>query len=178
MSTPLYIRQETQEDRSYVFKLIEAAFKNIEHTDHKEQFLVERLRKSQAFIPELSLVAELEKKIVGYILLSKIKIRNEAAEFDSLAVAPVAVLPEYQNRGIGGLLLTKSHERARALEFKSAVLLGHADYYPRFGYKEAASFDIKLPFDVPSENCMAIELVEQGLSGVTGTVQYPQEFFG
>lgn len=178
MTTSIYIRQEKQEDRSYVFKIIEEAFKNMEYTDHKEQFLVERLRKSQAFIPELSLVAVLEKKVVGYILLSKIKIKNTTTEYNSLAVAPVAVLPEYQNRGIGGLLLKAAHERAKALGFKSAVLLGHAVYYPKFGYKQASTFNIKLPFEVPLENCMAIELVENGLSGVTGTVQYPAEFFG
>lgn len=177
MTKSIYIRQETHEDRSSVFKLIEAAFKNVEYTDHKEQFLVERLRKSQDFIPELSLVAVFEKKIVGYILLTKIKIKNATTEFHSLAVAPVAVLPEYQNCGIGGSLLKKAHETAKFLGFNSAVLLGHADYYPKFGYKEAASFNIKLPFDVPSENCMAIELCEKGLSGVSGTVQYPPEFF-
>ncbi|MCW8311200.1 MULTISPECIES: GNAT family N-acetyltransferase [Sphingobacterium] len=178
MTTPIYIREEKQEDRPYVFKLIEAAFKEAVYTDHQEQFLVERLRKSQAFIPELSLVAVFAEQIVGYILLSRIKIKGVNIDHDSLAVAPVAVLPEYQNKGIGGLLLKEAHERAKMLGFASAILLGHASYYPKFGYKEAACFNIKLPFDVPSENSMAIELVENGLSGIEGRVEYPPEFFG
>jgi len=178
MTTSIYIRQEKPEERSHVFKLIEAAFKDVVHTDHREQFLVERLRTSQAFIPELSLVAVCKEQIVGYILLSRIKIRSASIDHDSLAVAPVAVLPQYQNRGIGGILLNEAHERARILGFRSAILLGHATYYPKFGYKEAASFHIQLPFDVPPENCMAIELVKNGLSGIEGTVEYPAEFFG
>jgi predicted N-acetyltransferase YhbS len=178
MNLNIHIRRETEKDHPEVFNVIEKAFRELEHTDHREQFLVERLRKSAAFIPELSLVAVHDNRIVGFILLTKIKISNEAAAFDSLAVAPVAVLPEYQHKGIGGLLLKEAHCRAAALGFGSAVLLGHAGYYPRFGYREAASFGIRFPFEVPSENCMAIELRDQGLQGVSGSVDYPAEFFG
>ncbi|WP_317164274.1 hypothetical protein [Flavobacterium sp. xlx-214] len=70
----MYIRQEEAKDHQEVFQLIEDAFKDVEYSDHKEQFLVERLRKSASFIPELSLVAVISDIIVGYILLTKIKI--------------------------------------------------------------------------------------------------------
>ena len=70
------IRQENSADFKAVFKLIKSAFKSEQISDHKEQFLVERLRKSNAFIPELSLIAELDNKIVGHILLTKLKIKN------------------------------------------------------------------------------------------------------
>ncbi len=85
------IRQEKSTDFKAVFGLIEKAFKTEKLSDHKEQFLVERLRKSSSFIPELSMVAEIENKIVGYILLTKLKIKNDQKEFDSLALAPVSV---------------------------------------------------------------------------------------
>lgn len=170
------IRQEHEDDYQAVFELIEKAFKSEQMSDHQEQFLVERLRNSEAFVPELSLVAETEQKIAGHILLTKLKIKNDQNEFDSLALAPVSVLPEYQGKGIGGMLINESHRRAKKLGYKSIVLLGHEEYYPRFGYKQAESFGIELPFNVPKENCMAIELVDNGLKGVTGMVEYAREF--
>jgi predicted N-acetyltransferase YhbS len=172
----MIIRQEKEKDLKDVFCLIEKAFKKEQFSDGQEQFLVERLRKSTAFIPELSLVAEVEGEIVGHILLTKLKIKNETNEFDSLALAPVSVLPEFQGKGIGGELIMKAHSKAKELGHKSVVLLGHANYYPRFGYEQANKFGIELPFDVPKENCMVIELKENGLKGVRGMVEYPKEF--
>ncbi|MCA0931340.1 N-acetyltransferase [Lutimonas saemankumensis] len=170
------IRQETPADYKDVFNLIEKAFRSEQHSDHKEQFLVERLRKSDAFIPELSLVAEVDGKIVGHILLTKLKIKNPVDSFDSLALAPVSVLPEFQGIGIGGKLIAESHKRAKELGHKSIVLLGHASYYPKFGYQRADKYEIELPFKVPKENCMVIELVENGLNGLSGIVEYPEAF--
>ena len=170
------IRQERITDFKEVFSLIKEAFKDEQFSDHKEQLLVERLRKSEAFIPELSLVAEIDGKIVGHILITKLKIKNVMNEFESLALAPVSVLPTYQKRGIGGKLIIEAHQKATDLGYKSIVLLGHENYYPRFGYKQASEYGIELPFEVPKENCMVIELVEDGLKGVSGTVEYPKEF--
>ena len=173
----MIIRQESKNDHKEVFNVIERAFKDAEFADNTEQYLVERLRASDAFIPELSLVAEIESKIVGHILLTKLKIKNGQYEFDSLALAPVSVLPEFQGKGIGSRLILEAHKKATELGFKSVVVLGHETYYPKFGYKQADHFDIKLPFDVPKENCMVIELVENGLKGVKGMVVYPNEFY-
>lgn len=170
------IRKEESKDFKAVFNLIEKAFEPEQMSDHKEQFLVERLRRSDAFIPELSLIAEIEGKIVGHILTTKLKIKNKTNEFDSLALAPVSVLPEFQGKGIGGKLILESHEIAKELGYKSIILLGHEKYYPKFGYKQANKFGIELPFEVPKENCMAIELVENGLKDVSGMVEYPKEF--
>jgi len=86
----MVIRQETRKDNELVFNLIKSAFKDADFADHNEHFLVERLRKSEAFIPELSMVAEIEGEVVGHILLTKLKIKNELTEFDSLALAPVS----------------------------------------------------------------------------------------
>lgn len=173
----VYIRQEAIEDRPRVFRLIEEAFKRETHSDHKEQFLVERLRSSDSFIPELSLVAEFDNKIIGYILLSRVKIITGAAHADSLALAPVAVLPAFHRKGIGTKLIQEAHLRATTLGFKSIVVLGHEKYYPRFGYKPSLDFKITLPFDAPRENCMICELEAGALRGLSGTVHYPKEFF-
>lgn len=145
-------------------------------SDHSEQYLVERLRNSEAFIPELSIVAEINQKVAGHILLSMIKIvNNENKEFESLALAPVSVLPEYQGKGIGGKLIETAHKKAKELGFGSVILLGHESYYPRLLWN-GKKYGIKLPFDVPDENCMAIELIKGSLEGVEGTVVYPKAF--
>ena len=172
----MIIRQETKNDNKVVFSVIESAFKGAEFTNNTEQFLVERLRKSSAFIPELSMVADIDGKVVGHILLTKLKIKNESSEFDSLALAPVSVLPQFQRKGVGKKLILESHKKATELGYHSIVLIGHETYYPRFGYEEADKYGIKLPFKVPKENCMVIELVKNGLTDVYGTVEYPKEF--
>lgn len=174
--TKFTIRQEKKTDHKAVFGLIKAAFKTEILSDHKEQFLVARLRNSNAFIPKLSIVAEIENEIVGHILLTKLKIKNGDTYFDSLALAPVSVLPKFQNNGIGGMLIEKAHETAIKLNYKSIILLGHESYYPKFGYELTEKYGIELPFDVPKQNCMVIELIKGGLKGVSGTVEYPKEF--
>lgn len=170
-------RQESSSDYEKVSEVIEEAFENVNFSDHREQFLVERLRKSNAFIPELSIVAELKSKIVGHILLTKIKIQNEKQTFPSLAMAPVSVIPHHQNQGIGGKLILAAHEKAKDLGYLSIIVLGHGAYYPRFGYQLTRFFGIELPFEAPEENCLAIELQEGSLKNVNGKVIYPKEFF-
>ncbi len=170
------VRQEKPLDYKVVSELIESAFQKEKLSDHKEHFLVDRLRKSTSFIPELSMVALSDGKIIGHILLTRIKVKNNQTEFESLALAPVSVMPEFQEMGIGKKLIEEAHEKAKELGYKSIILLGHENYYPKFGYLRADTFGIDLPFDVPKENCMAIELIEHGLLGVSGTVEYPKEF--
>ncbi|MCB0630050.1 MAG: N-acetyltransferase [Saprospiraceae bacterium] len=173
----LELRQETPEDHVIVEALVKAAFADEVFSDQSEHHLVRRLRSTPSFIPELSIVAELDDEIVGHILLSGIVIRNDNGVFPSLAMAPVSVLPAYQHQGIGGRLVRYAHQVAADLGHGSVVLLGHADYYPRFGYEPAAKYHISLPFEVPAENCMIIELIEGSLQGVSGMVEYPSVFF-
>lgn len=171
------IRQEEEKDHPKVFQLIEEAFKNIEYSDHQEHFLVEKLRKSEAFIPELSLVAENESgEIVGHILFTKLKIISDSEVFGSLALAPVSVKPEFQQQGIGKQLINFGHHKAKELGFESVILIGHETYYPKFGYKKTSNFGISFPFDIPEENGMALELTENSLKNIKGTVKYPREF--
>lgn len=171
------IRQEQKGDSPIISALIERAFRDVEESDHREQFLVERLHQSEAFIPQLSLVAETDDlKIVGYVLLTEVEIVSGNRVATSLGVAPLAVLPEYQKQGIGGQLIQEAHRRAAALGYGSAVLLGYKDYYPRFGYRQAIDYGIEFPFDAPCECCMVIELQPDALHDVQGTVRYPDAF--
>jgi predicted N-acetyltransferase YhbS len=101
--------------------------------------LVKRIRKSDAFIPELSLVAfNQNADLVDHILLSKITIIDGNNAIDSLALAPVSVVPQYQKQGVGSQLIHASLKRAQALNYHSVIVLGHKGYYPKFGFKPAS----------------------------------------
>ena len=170
------IRPEQPADYPTVFQIVEEAFLEMKYSSHTEQFIVEKLRKTDAYIPALSLVAELEGKIVGHIILSKIHIDNGTKLFDALTLGPVSVLPELHRQGIGSQLIKMVHKVAKALGHKIIVLLGHKDYYPRFGYEKTSKYGIKLPFDAAEENCMVIGLTPTALTGVNGTVVYSKPF--
>lgn len=172
----IMIRQERKEDHDKVYALVRAAFAGAEHTNHDEQNLVVRLRGSAAFIPELSLVAEAAGEIAGHILFTRAVIRQGAREHDTLALAPLAVAPDHQGKGIGGQLIEAGHRMARELGFKSALLVGHPAYYPRFGYRPAGSFGIVTDMALPADVFMACELTAAGLDGVQGRVEFAPEF--
>ncbi|MFL2105058.1 GNAT family N-acetyltransferase [Desemzia sp. FAM 23991] len=170
------VRQETKKDYIETEAVVEEAFKNEEYTDHTEHFLVARLRKSTAFIPELSLVAEENSRIVGHVLLTRISIENDSDNYESLALAPVSFLPDYQNQGIGSKLILDALSKARELGYRSVIVMGHDKYYPRFGFKPASIFGIESPFEVPDEAFMALELKEDSLEKVSGKVVYSKPF--
>jgi len=120
-------------------------------------------------------VADINNRIVGHILFSKIKIIGNSI-FETLALAPMAVLPEFQKRGIGSNLINRGMEKAKELGFDSVIVLGHKDYYPKFGFKRASKWNIKCCFEVPDEAFMAVELIDGALKGKEGTIKYPDEF--
>lgn len=171
------IREERQKDFEKINQVVKAAFKNVEQSDHTEHLLVERLRKSQAYIPALSLVAQTPQgEIVGHLLLSKAHIINGSQSFEVLALAPLSVAPAFQRNLIGSKLIEVAHQRAKKLGYAAIVLLGHKDYYPRFGYKKASLFGVSFPFNAPDDCCMVIELQKNALRGINGVVCYSQAF--
>lgn len=150
----LVIREETPADYEKVYLLVKSAFALAEHADGNEQDLVNDLRKSESFIPSLSLVAEKDGVLAGYILFTKLRIGEETA----LALAPLAVLPDFQKQGIGSSLIKEGHKRAKEMGYRFSVVLGSEKYYPKFGYVPASRYGIEAPFPVPDENFMAINL--------------------
>lgn len=165
------IRHENISDYEQITEINTAAF---EQTNESE--LIIALRKNPNFHEDLSFVACIDNKIVGHLLLFPIVIINNVSTKESLALAPMSVLPEYQNKGIGSSLITHAKEVARFFGYTSIIVLGHKDYYPKFGFKPANIWNIKAPFEVPDEVFMAIELKENALQHVSGTVEYPIEF--
>ena len=165
------IRQERADDYNTVFQVVTEAFSHAEHSDGNEQELVKALRDTPSFIPELSLVAEEDGKIVGHILFTKITI-EEAIE---LALAPLSVLPAYQRRGIGLALIREGHRIARQLGYDYSIVLGSPAYYPRAGYLPASLYGIEAPFEVRDEYYMAFKLQDDAPQ-VKGMVKYDPAF--
>ncbi|WP_341519307.1 GNAT family N-acetyltransferase [Bacillus paramobilis] len=169
------IRQEQQNDYKKTEEVVQQAFLHEEFSDKTEHELVKRIRECDAFVPALSIVA-VDEEIVGHIMLSKITIEKGATSVESLALAPVSVARGHQKKGIGGKLIGAALEKAIELGYGSVVVLGHPEYYPKFGFKKASEWNIKAPFEVPDEVFMVIELSENALQGVEGIVQYSSAF--
>lgn len=165
------IRQETYDDYGAVYQIVKDAFAVAEQSDGHEQDLVIALRNSRAFVPELSLVAVENGKVIGHILFTKVQI----GKYIELALAPLAVHPFYQRKGIGLALIKKGHSVAKKLGYSYCVVLGHSKYYPKAGYVPASLYGIKAPFDVPNENFMAVKLKE-GVKFINATVKYDEAF--
>jgi len=170
-STKVEIRQEMAQDYPAVYALNLAAFGRKD-----EARLTDRLRLSEAFIPELSLVATIDDKVVGYILFSKISIVDGERDITSLSLAPMSVIPEMQRQGIGTRLIQYGLGKAKDAGYKSVIVLGHQKYYPKFGFVPTTKWLIKPPFNIPQNAFMGLELVENGLKGISGTVKYSKEF--
>jgi putative acetyltransferase len=137
-----------------------------------EAQLVEALRDDDAYVPELCLVAARDGAIAGHIFFSKARL---AFGPQVLALAPMAVLPERQRTGAGSTLVTESMRRAADSPFPLVVVVGHPEYYPRFGFEPADPLGIEAPFDVPAEAWMAFRLPAYSPEA-GGTVLYPEAF--
>ena len=166
------IRKEKEEDFKQIYDVIKIAFSLAEHSDGNEQDLVNNLRKSEAYINELSLVCEEEGEIVAYIMFTKNKIGKEKG----LSLAPLAVLPKYQHRRLGTLLIKQGLKIAKELGYNYVVVLGSEKYYPKFGFSPSKDLGINSPFKVPSKNFMALSL-HHNKEKLNATVEYPKEFF-
>ena len=170
------IRQENPNDYNTINDLLIKAFATLEESDHLEHLLVKRLRTSNAYIPALALVAECNNIIVGHIVFTQLTI-GDNHQHRALALAPVCTLPEYQKNGIGSALINHGLNLAKELKFDSVIVMGHQDYYPKFGFTPAARYSISAPFSIPDELFMVLELAANSLENITGCVHYATEFF-
>jgi putative acetyltransferase len=170
----LLIRPEKPDDILRIDALTRLAFQGEE-----EATLIAAIRASAYFIPALSLVAVGDTdQTVGHILFSPVTIESseESKSAEALALAPMAVLPEYQNKGIGTLLVQHGLEACKKLGYSIVIVVGHPEYYPRFGFRPARAYGIEAPFEVPDEAFMVLELVPGALKNVRGVVKYSPAF--
>jgi putative acetyltransferase len=170
------IRPESPADHLEVADVIRLAFGG-----DAEAVLVDALRREPDFLAELSLVAIDETsgqhrdgggRIAGHIFFSPITIGGTPA----IALAPLAVRPEFQRQGVGSALVRDGHAIAAHLGHKIAVVVGHPEYYPKFGYRPARARGLEAPFPVRDEAFLVLELAAGALEGVSGMVRYAAPF--
>ena len=166
------IEAETEGDYEKITRLHTIAFNG-----DGEAKLVEKLRKTPRYIRELSLVAKYRNAIIGHALFYPIKIKTCRNICDSLALAPISVIPRFQNRKVGSRLIKEGLEKARKLGFKSIIVVGHPKYYPRFGFEKASKYGISASLDVPDDALFAMELEKDGLKDCKGKIEYPSEYY-
>jgi len=159
----VYVRIAVPQDEDAVFAVEREAFGGTVEAE-----LVAALIAGDAYIPDLSLVAEHDGSIVGHVLFT----RARAGAVDAVLLAPLAVAPDWQGRGVGSALAREGLRRAAEMGFGLALVLGHPGYYPRFGFEPAEPFGIMPPYPVePSEAWMVVELTPGTLEKAAGTVR-------
>jgi putative acetyltransferase len=161
------ICEETPKDYEAIGNLNRLAFGGNEEAE-----LVDRLR-STGFVV-VSLVAIENGEIVGHILFSELPIETDQGGIDAVSLAPMAVHPKWQRQGVGSALLWQGLEICRELGKSIVVVLGHPQYYPRFGFSAELAKDLHGPFS--GEAWMALELKKGALDNVKGTVRYSKAF--
>ncbi len=164
----MLIRNEEEKDWAAVHALNASAFET-----SAEANLVDALRERAQ--PVVSIVAENNKKVVGHIMFSPISLTGHP-DIKIMGLAPMAVAPEHQRKGIGSALVRVGLERCKQLGFGAVVVLGHPEYYPRFGFSQSSRFGIGCEYEVPEEVFMVMELQPGYLHGKSGTVKYHAAF--
>lgn len=167
----LLIRPELETDYEVIRDIVAESFSSAPHTDGDEHNLIDRIRKTDDYIPGLSLVAVYDGHIVGHIMMSRIYVDDREA----LALAPLAVLPQFQGRGVGSRLVKEAHKLAMILGYEFSVVLGDPAYYSRFGYTTVSTFGVLAPFDVPESYFMVSKFNDNTLIP-TGIVKYSKAF--
>lgn len=166
------VRRETGEDIAAIHLVNELAFGHEQEAD-----LVDALRQRGAVT--LSLVAVAGDDIVGHILFTPVTVVEGDSRFGAVALAPMAVLPGHQGEGVGAALVRAGLEECRRLGNEIVFVLGHSDYYPRFGFVQALPLGLECEFNIPEEYLpvwMVLELKPGALSGRKGTVRFQPEF--
>lgn len=149
LNNKIIIRDEKAEDATAITELTAKAFETLEISDHTEQFVVLALRSAKALT--LSLVAELEDRVVGHIAFSPVVLSDGTSDWYGLG--PVSVLPEFQRMGIGKTLINEGLARLKAMGAKGCCLVGHPGYYGKFGFVNTDEFTLE---GVPPEAFFAL----------------------
>ena len=174
----IVLRPETPADYRTAENLTREAFWNQFKPGCDEHYLLHIMRDDPAFIPALAFVAEKDGKLVGHIAYTESRIIDaQGNSHDTVTFGPVSVLPEYQHCGVGARLIFHTLGLARELGYTAVLILGHPDYYPRFGFRRARDFGLTTESGEPFDPFMALELVPGGLSDINGGVFHDADVF-
>jgi putative acetyltransferase len=166
------IRQESVADSAEVLEVVRLAFGR-----SVESQLVEKFRQNSNYVPELSLVAEYEGHVIGHILFFPIVVKVDDEALKTLILAPLSVHPSYQRRGVGGELTKAGLAAVKQLGYPSVLVVGHPNYYPKFGFRPASEWGFKMKEANPPEAFMAIEFIDGGLNRCRKSFHFPMELF-
>jgi len=164
----IVLRLEEEKDFATVENLTREAFWNVYCPGADEHLLVHNLRKSDVFIKELDFVALENNKIAGNIMYAKSAIKNNDLEYTVLTFGPVSVLPECQNRGIGGRLINHTIKLSKEMGYKCIIIYGDPEYYKRFGFKESKEYKITNRDKKYPAALLVLELYPDALNGIEG----------
>jgi len=167
---PITVRPETAEDIRAIDVVHISAFGG-----EAEAQLVSALRESTSYNRELSQVAELGGRIVGHVLLTRVPLRKDGEEKHVLALGPMSVVPSQSHRGIGSELINASIKLAKEKGYGAIVVLGHPEYYKRFGFVQARELQVSCNLPAPEDALTVMEIVDGNLAG-GGHVEYPEPF--
>lgn len=170
------IRAIEEKDYYDVELVSKMAFWNLNMPGCDEHYLAHRIWTNEDYLPDISLLAEVDGKIVGAILYLKAIIKCEGKQINTLTFGPLAVHPQYQKQGIGRVLLEKSMELAKAEGYSSVFITGVPAYYPKFGFKTADNFGVTMPDGANFDAFMGIELINGALTGVSGQFYEPSVY--
>lgn len=162
------VRNITDKDRYDIELIAKKAFWNLNMPGCDEHYLVHKLWNEPCYIPELSLVAEVDDKAVGAILYSRSRVETDSDSIETLSFGPLCVDPDYQKKGIGKKLLSESMSLAAERGYKAIFICGVPTYYPKFGFKTADTFGVTMPDGSNFDAFMGYELRKDALKGVTG----------
>lgn len=163
------IRLETQKDYRAVEEVTREAFWNFYVPGCNEHFILHNMRKSKDFIPELDFIALKDGKIVGNIVYTHSKIVKEnGGEQAVVTFGPLSVLPEFQNKGIGGALIKHSISKAKEMGFKAILIYGYPGYYKRFGFVGGVKLGISRSDGLFPKALLVFELYESALHDIRG----------
>lgn len=172
------VRVERKADYEDISEVVKSAFyREDKDIDFNEWKLVENIRDSEYFIEELSLVAIFNDKVVGHILFTPMEIINEQEKYKSLALAPIAVKPQFQNKGIGHQLINEGIKKAKELGYGSIIVMGHPTFYTKFGFELASKWHIGIDDNFDSKYLFALELRRGELSKIKGIIKYCKPFY-
>jgi putative acetyltransferase len=166
------IRQESAADSAEVLEVVRLAFGR-----SVESQLVEKFRQNTNYVPELSLVAEYDGHVIGHILFFPIEVKVDGKVLQTLVLAPLSVHPSYQRRSVGGELVKAGLAIVKRRGYPSVLVVGHPNYYPRFGFRRASEWGFQMKEADPPEAFMAIEFIEGGLKRCRESFYFPMELF-
>lgn len=169
LGSEMILRNERPDDLEPIRAINRQAFKG-----EAEVHLIDQLRRDGDIV--LSLVALVNGEAVGHILFSELESLTHGGSIKAVALAPMAVKPEFQEHGIGSALVERGLAICRELGYTVVVVLGHPDYYPRFGFSAEKAQALQSPYAMLGSAYMALDLVPGALDGVEGTVRYPEAF--